>query len=230
MKKGKYIKLLIVLAVLIPWCPADANFINVISQEYVISGSGFFYGFPDVPPGKSYNISSVISPLSESVYDSFFAGAYSASSSSDGGVTETYAWTHISAEANDEGNAYSTASSLASMIFSPILSSLMTFRIDYHGHEAAQYYVRLLDLTSNTSLLPSADDPFWNAPYDGGRTLTLSFDPTHLYYMGIEAEQVNFFRLEYSSYLTAVPEPNSILFLCVGLLVIAGTWKKLKKP
>ncbi len=234
MKNGKIIICLCVMVITLYWSPVYANFINVISQEYIIWGEGVFYG-SNPPLGQSFNITSDTAPVYESISEArewaaeegwLGYGLYDIAAFSDGSVTLNNAWLHIWAYANDEAMAYSLASASASIIFQPISLSFMS--VNMSGDEGYSGNFKLLDLTSNTSLLPSLGDPFWPTNYFE-KSLTFSFDPTHVYSMSVEIPPLNFNRRDFHLSLVPVSEPVTTLLLALSFFGITGVVRKLQK-
>ena len=201
---------------------AAAPFVDVISQEYGIWGSGSGYNSQPYYP-THYDIRGP-NPLH---YDTGLiitgdnisgSGGYQIETSASGGFCEIKAWLDVYVETHDEGEAISFGSAYASMVFQPLLDTLVLYA--YGDLTGLGGYVSLFDLTLNTLVL-GGNHTTWSDPY-----YILRLDTNHFYKLTTQTEQINFDRRHHSLRITPVPEPSTIIFLGIALCLLIGGRKK----
>ena len=182
MKKKAFVEGLVILIGVFCSFSAHADFINVISQDYTIQASAYFYH--DQTYNKYYQeTSSVPISLNEQIYGSgdHWAGGVTLGASASGDVSALSALVHCFANSSDEGDAIAYASSSASITFSPLVNKMIvTTEI---GTYASIY---LFDLTSNQTLYLLYNET------EGmqSESSILDFDLSHIYSMNIETDMI----------------------------------------
>ena len=206
--------LLVVVCLFVMAGVSNANFINVLSQEYHIYGRGYIAGYEDIYPEtmECFDITSN-STASKIIYAEG-AGFYYVNSTAYGYIDNDSAELGIRVRTDDNaGQTHAYASSL--ITFSP-LGSYLKISHEAISDEGAMAY--LLDTNTGEYLTES-----WSIWPSIHFSAVLPVDPSHTYEMFVKVDDVlwcpwgvgAFIRIE------SIPEPSILLLLGIGLSGLA---------
>lgn len=206
---------------------AQADFINVLSQEYSIEG--YIYAHFYQPDYHSLYLSyqetssfPVFHDLNNLGLGPYSTGLVWSIASANGGVTSEYALVESRSTAGDKGGGPAYASASSSITFSPLVSTMLVSAewsgLFWEGE------ANLIDLTSGSTLysrLPQKQP--------GTEDIIISFDPSHIYSMNA-VTSMNWNSSEYVSLrIQSIPEPSTLLLLGAGIVGIVGFRRKFRK-
>lgn len=209
-----------------------ATIIDIISQEYTITGSGCIVCPEFDEFGQcigttfkletSYDITSYTTVSFDTgvvfYEDEYCAGSYSIATTADGGITEDSAWVHVYGNVDDEGcgTAYGVGSAV--ITFQPYVST-----VELITNPTGLGSLSIVDLTSGDALLEIIE-----YCYGDYIPAFLSLDPSHTYAMGIYNCDM-WWGGDMSLEIRSVPEPATMLLLGASLVSLFGVRRKLKK-